>query len=121
MQNRTRRILIGAGIGVLPALAVIAAAAVVEIFVETGGGLFGVVAIPLAVVGVVIGIWIGATEPGTPRNPVAMAFVGTLPGLVLGLVFNFLAIPVVILGGWIGYRVGQRSQPPGDASGAPTL
>ena len=120
MQKRTRRILVGAGIGLLPSLIIIGAAVAVEVFVETGGGLFGVIAIPLAVVGVAIGIWVGATEPGTPRNPTTMAVIGAIPGLVLGLVFNVLALPVIILGAWIGYRLGQRSQPPADMSGAST-
>lgn len=110
MSNRTRRILIGAGIGVLPGLLIIAAAVVVELWVETGGGLFGIIGVPIAVLGLIVGAAMGAAKPETPRNPQLAAVLGALPGVLMLPVFGIFALPVMLIGGWIGYSLARRSQ-----------
>lgn len=110
MSTRTRRTLIGIVLGILPGLLVIAAAVVVEIWVESGGGLFGVIAIPLILLGGIIGGSLGAAKPETLRNPQLGAVIGALPGLVSALVLGTLAVPVILIGGSIGYLLARRAQ-----------
>jgi hypothetical protein len=110
VSNRTRRVLIGAGLGILPGVLVIVAAVVVELAVESGGGMFGIVGIPLAVVGLIIGAALGAAKPETLRNPQLGAVLGAVPGLLIFPAFGILAVPVILIGGWIGYMLARRAR-----------
>lgn len=115
MSHRTRRILIGAGLGVLPGVVVIAAAVVIALWVESGGGSFGVVGVPLAIVGGVVGGLLGAAKPETLRNPRVGAILGAIPGLLAAYFLAEFGVPVALAGAWVGYLLALRAQrpPPG--------
>lgn len=110
VSNRTRRVLVGAGLGALPGVLVIAAAVVVELWVESGGGLFGVIGIPLAILGLIIGAALGGAKPETLRNPQLGAVLGAIPGLLIFPAFGLFSIPVMLIGGLIGYLLARRGQ-----------
>lgn len=110
MSTRTRRVLIGAGLGALPGVLVIGGAVAVELWVESGGGLFGIIGVPLAIVGIVVGAVLGAANPETLRNPQLGALLGAIPGLLGVFVLGVFGIPFAVIGGWIGYRLALRAQ-----------
>jgi hypothetical protein len=108
--GRTGRILFGAALGALPGILLLATAFVIETWVDTGGGLgFGITGIVLLPAGAALGAGVASGRLAMPTDPRLGALAGAVPGLLLVVFAQEIAVLLAIVGALVGYRLVNRN------------
>jgi hypothetical protein len=100
----------GTGLGIIPGILVFSVVLILEGEGEAALS-FGIMGVFLMIVGVGLGAALGGIRTENPGGKTLRgALIGAIPGVLLG--FTPLGLPVIVIGVFVGYRIGKSQEDP---------